>query len=75
MEKQYKRPLNEFGKKVRIRLIELNKPQAWLIEEVQRRTGKYFDSSYFYKLSTGGARSKPMEQVILDILGLSGGKE
>lgn len=75
MERQYKRPLNEFGKKVRIRLIELNKPQAWLIEEVQRRTGKYFDSSYFYKLSTGGAQSKPMERVILNILGMPGGEE
>lgn len=45
--------LNEFGIKVKHRLIDLEEPQTWLIEEVRKRTGKYMDSGYLSKLMTG----------------------
>ena len=67
---------NEFGKAVRIRLIELNQSQEWLIEQVRERTGDYFDSSYLQrllsgKLPGGGRNGKPGKaQVIREILGM-----
>lgn len=68
---------NDFGKAVKIRLIELDKDQNWLIEQVRERTGDYFDSSYLFRLMTGrtagetGYNGKPGKvQVIREILGL-----
>lgn len=69
---------SDFGKAVRIRLIELNKDQNWLIDQVRERTGDYFDSSYLHRLLAGklsgetGYRGKPGKvEIIRDILGLS----
>ena len=70
---------NDFGKAVRIRLIEINKDQNWLIEQVKERTGDYFDSSYLHRLLTGkltgesGYKGKPGKaEVIREILGMFG---
>ena len=67
----------DFGKQVRIRLIEMGKTQEWLIEQVKERTGDFFDSSYLHKLLTGklpgesGRNGKPGKaNVIREILGL-----
>lgn len=67
----------DFGKAVKIRLIEMEKDQTWLIEQVKERTGDYFDSSYLYKLLTGkltgeaGWNGKPGKaEIIRDILGI-----
>ena len=69
---------NDFGKAVRIRLIELNKNQNWLIEQVKERTGDYFDSSYLHRLLAGklagetGYNGKPSKaEIIREILGMS----
>ena len=43
----------EFGKQIKIRLVELEKNQAWLIEQIKERTGLYCDSSYVHKIMTG----------------------
>ena len=68
----------DFGKQVRIRLIEIGKTQEWLIEQVKERTGDFFDSSYLHKLLTGklpgeaGRNGKPGKaNVIREILGIS----
>ena len=68
---------NDFGKAVKIRLIEMDKDQSWLIEQVRERTGDYFDSSYLFRLMTGritgetGYNGKPGKaQVIREILEL-----
>ena len=50
--------LTPLGKAAKIRLIEMGKPQRWLIEEVRKRTGLYFDDSYPHKIFTG-SNSKP----------------
>ncbi len=70
----------DFGKQVRIRLIELGKTQEWLIEQVKERTGDFFDSSYLHKLLTGklpgesGRNGKPGKaNVIREILGMTEG--
>lgn len=67
----------DFGKAVKIRLIELDKNQEWLIEQVKERTGDFFDSSYLHRLMTGkfpgdrGHNGKPGKaDVIRDILGI-----
>ena len=67
----------EFGKAVKIRLVELEKTQEWLIQQVKERTGDYFDSSYLYRLMAGktpgdtGRGGKPGKvDVICEILGM-----
>ena len=68
---------SDFGKAVKIRLIELDKDQNWLIEQVKERTGDYFDSSYLFRLLSGrtpgetGRNGKPGKaDVIREILGI-----
>lgn len=60
--------LSEFGKEISKRLIDLDKPQTWLIEEVRNRTGLYFDDSYMYKIKTGQLSTPKVVQAIRDIL-------
>lgn len=69
---------SDFGKAVKIRLIELGKTQDWLIEQVKGATGSYFDSSYLHRILTGklpaenGTNGKPGKaEVIRNILGMS----
>lgn len=61
----------EFGKTVKKRLIDLNKPQTWLIEEVKRDTGLYFDNSYMYKIATGKIATPSIVNSICKILNIS----
>lgn len=72
----------DFGKAVKIRLVELEKTQDWLIQQVKERTGDYFDSSYLYRLMAGktpgdtGRGGKPGKvDVICEILGLEKAEE
>lgn len=71
---------SDFGKAVKIRLIEMEKTQDWLIEQVRERTGDYFDSSYLYRILSGklsaenGTNGKPGKAVVIrDILGMTEG--
>ena len=70
--------INEFGKAVKIRLIEMDKTQAWLIRQVRERTGDFFDSSYLHRILSGKLTaekgycdSPSKKQVIREILGMS----
>lgn len=72
----------DFGKAVRIRLIEMGQTQGWLIEQVRNRTGDFFDSSYLHRLLAGktpgdtGRGGKPGKvDVICEILGLEKAEE
>lgn len=62
--------LNDFGKAVKKRLVDLNQNQAWLVREVGEKTGKYIDNAYLQKLMTGRATSEPMTTAIFETLGL-----
>lgn len=69
---------SDFGKAVKIRLVELERSQAWLIEQVKEQTGDMsFDSSWLHRILTGklvaerGYKGKPGKaQVIREILGM-----
>lgn len=60
--------LTAFGKDIGKRLIDLDKPQTWLIEEVRNKTGLYFDDSYMYKIKTGQLSTPKIVHAIRDIL-------
>ena len=36
----------EFGKEISKRLIDIERPQGWLVDQVKAQTGLYFDDSY-----------------------------
>lgn len=61
---------NDFGKAVKIRLIELDKNQAWLIDQVKEKTGLYFDDGYLWKITAGVCATPKIVAAIRDILGL-----
>lgn len=62
--------LSPFGKEVKKRLIDLDRPQFWLIEEVRKKTGLYFDRSYMYKIQTGQAKNPKIIGAIREILNI-----
>lgn len=62
--------LTAFGKDIGKRLIDLERPQVWLIDQVRQRTGLYFDDSYLYKIKTGQLSTPKIVQAIRDILDL-----
>lgn len=68
---------SDFGKAVKMRLIEMEKSQEWLIEQVKETTGDFFDSSYLHRILTGklsaekGNNGKPGKAVVIrEILGM-----
>jgi hypothetical protein len=62
-----------FGKEIKKRLIDIEHPQAWLIEQVKKKTGLYFDDSYLYKIMVGTLKTPSIVAAINEILEL--GKE
>ena len=62
--------LTAFGKDIGKRLIDLNKPQTWLIGEVRSKTGRYLVDSYMYKIKTGQLSTPKVVQAIREILDL-----
>ncbi len=63
--------LTPYGKAIKKRLIDLDKPQTWLIEQVKERTEMYCDSSLLYKLSTGQLNVPKIRTAVNEILGLN----
>lgn len=61
--------ITDYGKRIKMRLLELGKNQNWLIEQVSGRTGMYFDSGYMYKIMIGQNNSKNITKAIDEILG------
>ena len=59
-----------FGKEIKKRLIDLDKNQVWLIEQVKEQTGLYFDNSYLYKIQTGQLESPKIIGAIRKILSM-----
>ena len=62
--------LTPFGKEIKKRLVDIDRTQAWLIEQVQVTTGLYFDRSYMHKIQTGQLATPKIIQAIRDILDL-----
>ena len=62
--------LTAFGKDIGKRLIDLNKPQTWLIGEVRSKTGLYFDDSYLNMIKSGLLSTPMVVQAFGEILDL-----
>ena len=70
---------SDFGKAVKIRLVEMEKTQAWLIERVKEQTGDMsFDTSWLHRILSGkltgerGYNGKPGKAVVIrEILGMN----
>lgn len=60
--------VSDFGKEIKIRLIEIGKTQNWLIEQIKTRTGLYFDDGYLYKVLTGKNKNPKIVEAIKQIL-------
>lgn len=63
------KPCSEFGKSIKVRLIELSKTQSWLIEEL--KTGlpdMYIDCSLLHKILIGKVSSGKVIDEIHSIL-------
>ena len=64
---------SDFGKEVKIRLVEMDKNQAWLIEQVKEKTGLYFDDSYLWKINSCILATPSIVAAIREILGMTEG--
>lgn len=65
-----KKELCYFGKEIEHVLVDFNQSKKWLIEQVRRDTGLYFDGSYLYKIQTGELATPKIISSIKRILGL-----
>lgn len=61
---------NAFGKTVKRRLLDMDKSQKWLIEQIHERTGLYIDGSYLWKILAGKRRPPQIISAIEEILEL-----
>ena len=57
------------GKSIKIKLLELNKTQNWLISELQSHLpNMYIDSSVLFKILTGDIKSGKVLETAKEIL-------
>ena len=63
-----KKPLCKFGQRIEISLVKINRTNAWLIYQVAKDTGKYFDRSYLHKIKTGEVATPSIVSSICKIL-------
>ena len=69
---EYKKPLCNYGKKVKLALMEQNRRQEWLISEIKRRyPGNKKNSSNLYKILVGDITSGKVVSAINEILSIS----
>lgn len=62
----------QYGKEIKKRLVDIDKTQEWLIGEVAKDTGLYFDSSYLYKVMAGKNNNPKIKASIEKVLGMVG---
>lgn len=60
----------DFGKVVKKKLVDIDKSQEWLMEEVRERTGLFIDNGYLYKILTGQRSAPKIVDAICDVLGI-----
>ena len=69
---EFRKPLSDYGKKIKIALMEQNRKQEWLIAEIKSRyPDVYIDSSNLYKILIGEITSGKVVSAINEILSLS----
>ncbi len=60
----------QYGKEIKKRLVDIDKTQTWLIEQVKQDTGLYFDDSYLYKVMAGKNNNPKIKASIEKVLGV-----
>lgn len=65
-----RKELCQLGKEINHALVDINQPKEWLIEQVQKDTGRYFDRSYLHKIQTGELSTPGIISSICKILDL-----
>lgn len=60
----------DFGKRVKARLIEMDKNQLWLIEEVRKVYPCYLESAYMSKILSGKRKAPKIRKHICEILNI-----
>ena len=65
--------VTEYGRKIKLSLMDAGKTQTWLISEVHQKTGLYFDDSYLYRIMYGTLRTPKIIAAINEILGIKEG--
>lgn len=63
-----KKELCPFGLEIAHALVDINQPNVWLIDEVKRDTGLYFDRSYLHKIMVGTLSTPAIVESIKRIL-------
>lgn len=58
-------------KKVRKKLIDMEKPQKWLIDQIKEETGMFCDNSILCKVMRGKVDSARMLSAIRKILNIN----
>ena len=62
--------LTDFGKSVKVALVNREWTQSRLVEEVEKKTGLYFDLSYLNKIMTGKNSNPKLVSAIKETLGI-----
>lgn len=62
--------ITAFGKEVKKRLVDIDCNQAWLVENVRKETGQFFDGGYLQKILTGQHNAPKIVQAIRTVLDL-----
>lgn len=60
----------DFGKEIKKRLVDIEQTQEWLIAEVAKDTGKYFDGGYLQRILRGEVSTPGIIASIRKILDL-----
>lgn len=60
----------EFGKAIKKKLVDEEKTQTWLIEQVKNKTNLFFDGWYLHKILVGEIATPSIVQAIREILDL-----
>ena len=63
--------LTPLGKAIKKRLVDVDRDQNWLINEVSTSTGLYFDRSYLHKIMTGKLNTPGIIAAICKILDIA----
>ena len=61
---------SDFGLLVKAKLLQKNKTQKQLAEEVTNKTGLYVDSGYMYKILTNKRNAPKIVDAICEILSI-----
>lgn len=61
---------SSFGLSVKVKLLQKQKTQKWLAEEVTNKTGLYVDSGYMHKILTGKRNAPKIVDAICEILSI-----